>query len=132
LRVQRERGVTTGEHQAKTIVLHAELLSFVAEALLDGGFERERLQPALLHRSMAHVVDRLVARRRDEPARRVLRRTVCAPLLEGGDERLVCDLFSQGEITQHADQRRDDAAELLPIHASELGLRRHAGHSTGG
>jgi hypothetical protein len=59
------------------------------------------------------AVDRAVARRRDQPRRRVGRLAVARPALGGDRERLLRGFLGEVEVAEEADQRSEDAAPVL-------------------
>jgi hypothetical protein len=72
-------------------------------------------QPGLLPESAVapDAVDRPVARRRDEPGARVVRRPVARPALGGCGERVLRGFLGELEVAEEADQSREDAPPLV-------------------
>jgi len=59
------------------------------------------------------VVDRAVARRRDQPGRGVVGGAVARPALGGDREGLLGSLLGEVEVAEEADQGGQDAAPLV-------------------
>jgi hypothetical protein len=62
----------------------------------------------------ADAVDRLVARRRDEPGARVVRQPGDRPSLGGDGERLLRGFLCAVEVAEETDQGSDDAPPFVP------------------
>ena len=109
LSLGRERGVTAGEDEAQTVVLHCVKLPRFGLRV-----KQERLRlPAVTRRLAPEAVQRLVAGCRDDPATRVRRHACLAPTLGGDDERLLDRLLGHVDVTEEADQVGHGAAGLL-------------------
>jgi len=102
--------VAAGEDQAEPLVGHR----FVA--LIVGLQLREPLQELRLARERAlpaDAVDRAVARGRDQPGARILRRSVARPALECGRDRVLKGVLRELEVAEDGDQDCENAAPLL-------------------
>src|SRR5207244_6288280 len=95
-----------------------------AEALVGHGLAvvvvglqlRESLEQLRLARERAlpaDAVDRAVARGRDQPGDRIVRRAVARPALECGRDRVLKGVLCELEVAEDADQGCEDAAPLL-------------------
>jgi hypothetical protein len=65
----------------------------------------------------ADPVDRAVARRGDDPRRRVGRRAIARPALEGDEERVLDGLLGAIEVAEDAREQRDRLPRLAPEQA---------------
>jgi hypothetical protein len=81
----------------------------VAEML--GDRRLRRVEP----RAASQAIDRLEAPRRDEPRARVRGHARLRPLLQRCRDGVVQRLLGEVEITEEADERREDAARLGPV-----------------
>ncbi|MNV69400.1 hypothetical protein D3C71_1623070 [compost metagenome] len=73
----------------------------------------------------AQRIDGLEAPGGNQPRPRVIGDTVALPALDGDEEGIVHGFLGQVEITQQADQRRQDAPRLPPVHRLDLGAHLH-------
>jgi hypothetical protein len=82
--------------------------------LLDVGGRLE--QPLLLGQGAfaADSVDRPVARRDQQPSRRVAGSALPRPALGGDRERLLRGFLGEVEVAEEADQRSEDASPMVP------------------
>ncbi len=72
-----------------------------------------------LQNSASQSIDGLVPTDIDQPGARVRRHALRRPLLNGGRKCFLPGVFGQFEITDEADQRREDATRLTAEHAIE-------------
>jgi hypothetical protein len=124
LGLRSERRVAAGEDQAESFVGHGLVTGFLAlqlcEALEQLRLARERAFPA-------DAIDRAVARGRDQPGARILRRSVARPALECGRDRVLKGVLCELEVAEDADQGCENAAPLL----AEDGFDRNQCSTTG-
>ena len=102
--------MAAGEDQAQSLVGHRFVAVVVGLQL------RESLQQLRLPREPAlpaDAVDRAVARGRDQPGTRILRRAVARPALECGRDRILKGVLCELEVAEDADQGCENAAPLL-------------------
>ena len=128
LRLGRKRGMTAGEDEPKTVVLH----------LVDGpglfvGARLERDHEAGVRRARASAtaddVDGLEATRRQEPGTRLVRNAGLGPRLERGRKGLVHGLFGEFEVAaEPADQRGQDSARVRPVESVDDATQIRARH----
>jgi len=102
--------MAAGEEELEPLVWDRRLLHLLLRDL------RWLEQPRLLSEDApaANPVNRAVPRGHEEPGARVLWRPVSRPALRCRRERLLGGLLGQVEVAEEADERRDDAAPLLP------------------
>src|SRR6185295_19760456 len=105
-----ERGVTAGEDQPQPVVAHGALLR-LRLALR----EPQRLGLAVVaDRLAAQPVERLVAGRRDDPARGGGWHAVDGPAGDRRHERLLHALLGEVDVAERPHEHGDRAAVLLP------------------
>jgi hypothetical protein len=111
-----ERRVAAGEEQSQPVVRdggHVVAIGFHA-----GGCERLELAQLLLVAPLAaQPIDRLVARRTNDPGGGVVGQPVARPALERRGERLLHRVLGEVEIAQDPDQRGDRPPRLPPEQA---------------
>ena len=120
LRLGGERRVTAGEDQPQPLVGHRALL-----AVAHLGLDCRRQGPVLAGdktRLPSQSIDRLVPRGAVEPRARV-RRRARRPLGDGGGERVLQRLLGDVEVTDGADEPREQAPPLRAAQAIELAHR---------
>jgi hypothetical protein len=119
--------MATGEEQLEPLIRDRRLIDLI-HLVLDGLRQVEQCgrggEPALA----ADVVDRSVARRRQQPGTRVGGRAVARPALGGDRERLLDRLLGEVEVAEEADQADEDTAPLV---AEDLLERRYQYTSLG-
>src|SRR5262249_17790647 len=117
LSVGREGRVAAGEDQAESLVGHRFVVVFLGWEL---GEPLEELGLAGKGALAADPVDRSIAGGRDQPGRRVARRSLARPAFDGGGERVLEGVLGKLEVAEDADQGREDAAPLLADDLFEL------------
>ena len=126
LRLHCQRRVAARENEAKPIVgdgTHLLRPSFRAGALgLQLGQLRE--EGLLFGEPLgpSNAIDGLVPRGRRDPGARVVGHAAQRPLLKGDDERFLDGLFSQVEVAEDADERRDRPPRLVAEQAVDNGM----------
>src|SRR5574338_368046 len=100
------------EDELESLVGKARVLHLVHRVLRGSGhLEQTGLRGE--HAVTAQAVDRAVAGRDRQPGTRIGRHAVARPAFGGGRERLLGGFFGEIEVTQEADQTREDAAPLV-------------------
>jgi hypothetical protein len=117
--VERERGVAAGEEQPQAIV--RDLVHVVSHRLelgdLRGGRRLLASDPLA-----SQPIDRPVARRREQPRRRVLRDATAGPVAERLLAGLLPGLLGEVEVVRDADQGRDGASSVVAVGALDDGV----------
>jgi len=118
----REQRVAGGEDQAQQVVADV-VVDRVDQRLFDAGLRHllaqlhlvaELLVVALEHLLAAQPVERAPLRGGREPCGGVVGHALFGPLLECGDQRVLCEFFGNADVTHHARDGRDDLRRLDP------------------
>ena len=112
LRIQRQRGMATGENQPQPIVLDVIFARLRSISGACGDPLRKLRQRCIVAGTPAHAVDRFEAAGRDEPRARIVGHAVARPLLDGRRKGIVHRLFGAIEIAEQADERREHAPRV--------------------
>ena len=121
----RERRMTAREDQPEPVVdvlRHAGLRVDVGVSRRRGVEARENFELLAADALAAQPVDRAVARRREDPRRRLRRKAVARPALERGDERVLDRIFGQREVAEGARERCDRATGVVAEAARDASL----------
>jgi hypothetical protein len=105
--------VATREHELQAFVGEGGLIHRFLLRPVDGLFGSQQVGLCDKRPVAADPVDRPVACGRDEPCPRVRRDAVARPPLGGDGERFLRGLLGEIEVTEEADQRRQDASPLV-------------------
>ena len=109
LRIERERGVATREHELEPLIRNRRIVHFVLHGL--GHVEQMNLRGE--GAIATDAVDGAVASGGHEPSTRIVGRAFSGPTLGGGRERLLRGFLGELEVVEKTDQRSEDAPPLV-------------------
>ena len=130
LRFRRERGVTTGEDQAQTIVGDFDVIAGVVIRFLDSGNQSGlgvRFKLFFDPCATPEAVDSLVLRRLNNPCPGKLRHTVGPPLIYGGDKGFLRSVLGHLEVAEVPNKGGHDPAPVGVVHCvyRSIGVWKH-------